>query len=225
MDIPDRVPIKEAAGAFHLAFSASEVFAGVAVSDWPLPYAVLIYRFPSFVIFVVQPVFQVITAESPSSFQVPVIPSPRVAFAAPPLDSVISNGCPAVSFTFHTPSNALSARAPKLVTPKKQAAIAAFLIFVLLATSMLVTENGALNLTVRLLSFSPPKLCSLPRRPGNVQTTIPGISYSPHRILDGIRLLLGRPLASGFFFGFCSAPWLSRLISLSAAQQFLAQRI
>src|SRR6516162_4028532 len=134
MDIPDRVPIKEAAGAFHLAFSASEVFAGVAVSDWPLPYAVLIYRFPSFVIFVVQPVFQVITAELPSSFQVPVIPSPRVAFAAPPLDSVISNGCPAVSFTFHTPSNALSARAPKLVTPKKQvavtAAIAVFLIFV-----------------------------------------------------------------------------------------------
>src|SRR6516164_777265 len=106
MDIPDRVPIKEAAGAFHLAFSASEVFAGVAVSDWPLPYAVLIYRFPSFVIFVVQPVFQVITAELPSSFQVPVIPSPRVAFAAPPLDSVISNGCPAVSFTFHTPSKA-----------------------------------------------------------------------------------------------------------------------
>jgi hypothetical protein len=97
MDIPDRVPIKEAAGAFHLAFSASEVFAGVAVSDWPLPYAVLIYRFPSFVIFVVQPVFQVITAELPSSFQVPVIPSPRVAFAAPPLDSVISNECPAVN--------------------------------------------------------------------------------------------------------------------------------
>src|SRR6516164_6516473 len=128
-------------GGFHLAFSASEVFAGVAVSDWPLPYAVLIYRFPSFVIFVVQPVFQVITAELPSSSHVPVIPSPRVAFAAPPLDSAISNGYPAVSFTFHTPSNALSARAPKLVTPKKQAAIAAFLIFVLLATSMLVTEN------------------------------------------------------------------------------------
>src|SRR6516165_4574986 len=118
---------------FHLAFSASEVFAGVAVSDWPLPYAVLIYRFPSFVIFVVQPVFQVITAELPSSFQVPVIPSPRVAFAAPPLDSVISNGCPTVSFTFHAPSNVLWATAAKLVTPKKQAAtaaIAAFRIFV-----------------------------------------------------------------------------------------------
>src|SRR5215470_4771970 len=120
--------------AVHLAFSASEVFAGVAVSDLPLPYAALIYRFPSFVIFVVQPVFQVITAELPSSFQVPVIPSPRVAFAAPPLDSVISNGCPAVSFTFHTPSNTLWATVAKLVTPKKQAAvtaaIAAFLIFV-----------------------------------------------------------------------------------------------
>jgi hypothetical protein len=118
---------------FHLAFSASEVFVGVAVSDWPLPYAVLIYRSPSFVIFVVQPVFQVITAELPSSFQVPVIPSPRVAFAAPSLDSVISNGCPAVSFTFHTPSKALAARAAKLVTTKKQAAVtavAAFLIFV-----------------------------------------------------------------------------------------------
>ena len=87
----------------HLAFSASEVFVGVAVSDWPLLYAALIYRSPSFVIFVVQPVFQVITAELPSSFQVPVIPSPRVAFAAPSLDSVISNGCPAVSLTFHTP--------------------------------------------------------------------------------------------------------------------------
>src|SRR6516165_4733001 len=85
-------PHQGGGGGFHLAFSASEVFAGVAVSDWPLPYAVLIYRFPSFVIFVVQPVFQVITAELPSSFQVPVIPSPRVAFAAPPLDSVISNG-------------------------------------------------------------------------------------------------------------------------------------
>jgi hypothetical protein len=105
---------------FHLAFSASEVLAGVAVSDWPLPYAALIYRLPSFVIFVVQPVFQVITAELPSSFQVPVIPSPRVAFAAPPLDSVISNGCPAVSLTFHTPSKALAARAAKLVTAKKQ---------------------------------------------------------------------------------------------------------
>src|SRR5262249_49272945 len=35
--LPERLPIKEAAGAFHLAFSASEVFAGVAVSDWPLP--------------------------------------------------------------------------------------------------------------------------------------------------------------------------------------------
>src|SRR6516165_3284051 len=120
-------------GAFHLAFSASEVFLGVAVSDWPLPYAVLTYRSPSFVIFVVQPVFQVITAEFPSSFQVPVIPSPRVAFAGPPLDRVILNGCPAVSFTFHTPSNVLWATAAKLVTPKKQAAtaaIAAFRIFV-----------------------------------------------------------------------------------------------
>jgi hypothetical protein len=123
-----------AAGVVHLAFSASEVFDGVAVSDWPLPYAVLVYRFPSFVILVVQPVFQVITAELPSSFQVPVIPSPRVAFASPPVESVISNGCPAVSFTFHVPSNVLWARAPKLVTPKKQtaltAAIAAFFIFV-----------------------------------------------------------------------------------------------
>src|SRR6516165_10856027 len=129
----------------HLAFSASEVFAGVAVSDLPLPYAVLIYRFPSFVIFVVQPVFQVITAELPSSFQVPVIPSPRVAFAAPPLDSMISNGCPAVSFTFHTPSNVLWATAPKLVTTKKQAAIAAFLIFVPPGNVHAHDANGALR--------------------------------------------------------------------------------
>jgi hypothetical protein len=83
---------------------------------------------PSFVIFVVQPVFQVITAELPSSFQVPVIPSPRVAFAAPSLDSVISNGCPAVSFTFHTPSKALAARAAKLVTTTKQVAVTAALV-------------------------------------------------------------------------------------------------
>src|SRR6516165_4796124 len=132
-------------GAFHLTFSASEVFLGVAVSDWPLPYAVLTYRSPSFVIFVVQPVFQVITAELPSSFQVPVIPSPRVAFSAPPLDSVISNGCPAVSFTFHTPSNVLWATAPKLVTTKKQAAIAAFLIFVPPGNVHAHDANGALR--------------------------------------------------------------------------------
>src|SRR6516165_4598483 len=131
MHIPERAPSRRR-GAYHLAFSASEVFAGVAVSDWPLPYAVLMYRLSVFVIFVVQPVFQVITAELPSSFQVPVIPSPRVAFADPPFDSVISNGCPAVSFTFHTPSNVLWATAAKLVTPKKQAAITitAFFIFV-----------------------------------------------------------------------------------------------
>jgi integrase len=104
-------------GAFYLAFSASEVFLGVAVSDWPLPYAVLTYRSPSFVIFVVQPVFQVITAELPSSFQVPVIPSPRVAFAAPSLDSVISNGCPAVSFTFHTPSKNPMLRVEQVPSP------------------------------------------------------------------------------------------------------------
>jgi len=133
-------------GAFHLTFSASEVFLGVAVSDWPLPYGVLTYRSPSFVIFVVQPVFQVITAELPSSFQVPVIPSPRVAFAAPSLDSVISNGCPAVSFTFHTPSKALAASAAKLVTTKKQAAVtaavAAFLIFEVGCVGQRLLEHG-----------------------------------------------------------------------------------
>jgi MFS family permease len=122
--------------AFNWLFSASEVFAGVAVCNWPLPYAVLTNRLPSFVfvIVVVQPVVQVITAESPSSFHVPFIPSPRVAFATPPLDSVISNGCPAVSFTFHTPSKALAASAAKPIMPKRQAAItaavAALLIFV-----------------------------------------------------------------------------------------------
>jgi hypothetical protein len=83
--------------AVHLVFSASEVLAGAEVTDWPLRQAVLVYRFPAFVIFVVQSVFQVITAESPSSFQVPVIPSPRVAFAAPPPDSV--TGGPGVGKT------------------------------------------------------------------------------------------------------------------------------
>jgi hypothetical protein len=140
---------------FHLAFSASEVFVGLAVSDWPLPYAALIYRSPSFVIFVVQPVFQVITAELPSSFQVPVIPSPRVAFAAPSLDSVISNGCPAVSFTFHTPSKALAVSAAKLVTTKKQAAVraavAAFLIFVPPYKFKARGENSAKKNLPRLL--------------------------------------------------------------------------
>jgi len=62
---------REPPAAFHSVFSASEVFAGAAVSDWPLRYAALTYLLPCFVIFVVQPVFQVITAESPSSFQVP----------------------------------------------------------------------------------------------------------------------------------------------------------
>jgi hypothetical protein len=80
------------------------------------------------VIFVVHPVFHVITAVLPSSFQVPVIPSPRVAFAAPSLDRVISKGCPDVSFTFHTPSNALAARVARLVIPIKQAAVTAALI-------------------------------------------------------------------------------------------------
>jgi Transposase domain (DUF772) len=87
------------------------------------------------VIFVVHPVFHVITAALPSSFQVPVIPSPRVAFATPPLDKVISKGCPAVSFTFHTPSNALAARLARLVIPKKQAAVTAVLIaFLIIVT-------------------------------------------------------------------------------------------
>src|SRR6266496_3399427 len=60
------------------------------------------------------PIIHVITAVLPSSFQVPVIPSPRVAFAAPSLDKVISKGCPDVSLTFHTPSNALAARVARV---------------------------------------------------------------------------------------------------------------
>jgi hypothetical protein len=46
-------------------------------------------------------VSHVITAALPSSFQVLFIPSPRVAFATPPPDKVISKGAP-VSATFHT---------------------------------------------------------------------------------------------------------------------------
>ena len=94
----------------HLAFSASELLSGGASNAWRLRYAVFLYFPPSFVILVVHPVFQVIMAALPSSFQVPVIPSPLVAFATPPLDNVISKGRPAVSLTFHTPSNALAAR-------------------------------------------------------------------------------------------------------------------
>ena len=94
----------------HLALSASELLSGGASNAWPLRYAVFVYFPPSFVILVVHPVFQVITAALPSSFQVPVIPSPLVAFATPPPDNVISKGRPAVSLTFHTPSNALAAR-------------------------------------------------------------------------------------------------------------------
>jgi hypothetical protein len=84
------------------------------------------------VIFVVHPVFHLITAALPSSFQVPVIPLPRVAFATPLLDKVISKGRPAVSLTFHTPSNALAARLAKLVIPTKQAAVTATLIVFLI---------------------------------------------------------------------------------------------
>ena len=87
-----------------LALSASELLSGGASNAWPLGYAVFLYLPPSFVILVVHPVFQVITAALPSSFQVPVIPSPLVAFATAPLDKVISKGRPAVSLTFHTPS-------------------------------------------------------------------------------------------------------------------------
>jgi hypothetical protein len=72
------------------------------------------------------------TAALPSSFQVPVIPSPRVAFATPPLDNVISKGRPAVSLTFHTPSNALAARLARLVIPSKAAAVTAALIVLLI---------------------------------------------------------------------------------------------
>ena len=81
----------------HLALSASELLSGGASNGWPLRYAVFLYLPPSSVIFVVHPVFHVITAALPSSFQVPVIPSPRVAFATPLLDNVISKGvrpCP-----------------------------------------------------------------------------------------------------------------------------------
>src|SRR5450759_4789473 len=74
----------------HLVFSASELLVGGPSKAWPLPYAVFLYCLPSCVIFVVHPVFHVIMAALPSSFQVPVIPSPRVAFATPSLDKVLS---------------------------------------------------------------------------------------------------------------------------------------
>jgi hypothetical protein len=119
----------------HLDLSASELLSGGASNAWPLRYAVFLYLPPSFVIFVVHPVFHVITAALPSSFQVPVIPSPLVAFATPPLDNVISKGRPAVSLTFHTPSNALAARLVRLVIPIKQAAVtAALIVFLIIVT-------------------------------------------------------------------------------------------
>src|SRR5450759_226747 len=118
----------------HLALSASALLAGAGASNaLPLPSAVFLSFLHFFVIFVVHPVFHVITAALPSSFQVPVIPSARVAFATPSLDKVISKGCPAVSFTFHTPSNALAARLARLVIPIKQAAVTAALIVFLLS--------------------------------------------------------------------------------------------
>ena len=119
----------------HLALSASELLSGGVSNAWPLRYAVFLYFPPSFVILVVHPVFQVIMAALPSSFQVPVIPSPLVAFATPPLDNVISKGRPAVSLTFHTPSNALAARLARLVIPIKQAAVmAALIVFLIIVT-------------------------------------------------------------------------------------------
>jgi hypothetical protein len=50
---------------------------------------------------------------------VPIIPARREAFAAPPVESVISNGRPTVFFIFHTPSKGLAVRAAKPGHPKK----------------------------------------------------------------------------------------------------------
>ena len=94
----------------RLALSASELLSGGASNAWPLRYAVFLYLPPSFVILVVHPVFQVITAALPSSFQVPVIPSPLVAFATPPLDNVISKGRPGRVLDLPHSFNALAAR-------------------------------------------------------------------------------------------------------------------
>jgi hypothetical protein len=88
------------------------------------------------VIFVVHPVFHVITAALPSSFQVPVIPSPLVAFATPPLDKVTSKGRPAVSLTFHTPSNAAcgEARDTRHSNQAGAAVTAALIVFLIIVT-------------------------------------------------------------------------------------------
>jgi len=52
------------------------------------------------VIFVIHPVFHVMTAALPSP------PSESLASATPSPDRVVSKGYPAVSFTFHTTSKA-----------------------------------------------------------------------------------------------------------------------
>ncbi|HAN63709.1 MAG TPA: hypothetical protein DCQ79_07580 [Rhizobiales bacterium] len=93
-------------------------------------------------IFVVQPVFHVITADLPSSFQVPTMPSPRLAFAFPSPDSVISKSCPVVSFTFHTPSNALAARLLTVVIARtKTAARTAAFAFPIVRIGVLLEEQ------------------------------------------------------------------------------------
>ncbi len=62
------------------------------------------------------------TPEVPSCFQVPTIPSPRLAVAVPSPDKVISNGFPAVSVTFHAPSNSLAAKQATAITPMAKSA-------------------------------------------------------------------------------------------------------
>ena len=60
--------------------------------------------------YIFPPVLHEITAALPTSFHVPTIPSPRLAVALPLPDKVISKGFPAVSVTFHLPSNWLAAK-------------------------------------------------------------------------------------------------------------------
>jgi hypothetical protein len=102
------------------------------------------------VIFVVQPVSHVITALLPSSFQLPTIPSPRLAFAAPSPDSVISKGYPAVSFTFHVPMKSLAARLAKLVIATAKAAARTAVVTLLTVVAFLSSKGICMVLAFRI---------------------------------------------------------------------------
>src|SRR6185369_1350236 len=97
------------------------------------------------------------TAALPSCLHVPTIPSPRVAVAVPSPDKVISNGFPAVSVTFHAPSNSFAAKQATAIMPiANTAATAVLIVFLIVCMCSL--------LSARVSQFAVYVGCNLPRR-------------------------------------------------------------